>query len=85
MIEKFVSEQLLSQMPLPLLNFLWYLWDVYCDPNSAESILLLQPGEGCQRVTIPMAGKTVEQDFGTYIDATILIRKDGTKYYMSRQ
>ena len=84
MIERYVSEQMLNKIPLSLINFLWYLWEVYCNPDTTETILLIQPGDHGQRVTIPMIEKTVEQDFGTAIDSIILIRKEGSKYYMSQ-
>ena len=85
MIEKYVSERLLNEMPKSLINFLWYLWDVYCDPSVEENMFLLYPGDSGQRVTISLIEKTVEQDFGTAIKSIILIRKEGSKYYMSRQ
>ena len=84
MNERFVSERLLNQAPLPLINFLWYLWDVYCDPDAVENMLLLKPGESGQCVIIPTVNKTVEKDFGSPIDAIIIIRTEHQKYYMSR-
>jgi hypothetical protein len=84
MVEKYVSERLLNELPRSLINFIWYLWEAYCDPDAPESIFLLKPGEIGQRVVIPQFNKSIEQDFGTSIDATILIRGDGSKYYMSR-
>ena len=85
MIEKHVSERLLNEVSRSLINFLWYLWDVYCDPTAKESVLLLQVGKNGQLITIPTVNKTVEQDFDTAIDGTIVIRKEGCKYYMSRK
>ena len=85
MAEKFVSERLLDELPNSLINFIWYLWEVYCDPAIEESLLSLQSGISGQRVIITQINKSVEQDFGTAIDATIAIRRDGSKYYMSRQ
>ena len=82
---KYVSERLLNELPKSLINFIWYLWEVYSDPAGKESLFLLQPGESGQRVIIPQLNKSVEQDFGTVIDAIILIRRDGAKYYMSGQ
>ena len=85
MAEKFVSERLLNELPKSLLNFIWYLWEVYCDPTVKESLFLLQARNHSQRVIIPQLDKSIEQDFGAAIDATILIRRDGSKYCMSRQ
>lgn len=85
MTEKYVSERLLDELPRPLINFLWYLWEVYCDTDANESLLVLQPGEIGQRIIIPNADKTVEQDFGTKVEATITIQKIGLKYFMSRR
>lgn len=84
MPNRFVSQDLLNECPAPFLHFLWYLWDVYCDPNAAESLFLLQAGERGQRVTILSIPKTVEQDFGVRMDAIIRIRKTGENYDMSR-
>ena len=85
MAEQFVSERLLNELPKSLINFILYLWEVYSDPTVKESMFLLQPGKSGQRVIISQINKSVEQDFGAAIDATILIRRDGSKYYMSRQ
>ena len=85
MIEKHVSERLMREMPRFLINFIWYLWDTYCDPDTEESLFLLQSDGNGQRVTIPLIDKTVVQDFGTAFNTTITIRKDGFKYYMSRR
>jgi hypothetical protein len=85
MVEKYVSEGLLNELPRSLINFIWYLWEAYCDPDAPESVFLLKPGESCQCVVIPQFDKSIEQDFGTSINATIQIRRDGSSYYMSRQ
>ena len=87
MIERFVSEDLLDEVPRPLINFIWYLWDVYCDEagDEGESLFVLEPGEAGQRVTLQRTGKTVEQDFGTEVAAVILVRKKGMKRCMSRK
>ena len=84
MAEKFVSERLLKELPNSLINFLWYLWEVYCDPATEESRFVLQSGKSGQRVIIPHIDKSFEQDFGTAIDVTILIHRNGSDYYMSR-
>ena len=83
--EKYVSERLLNELPISLINFIWYLWEVYCDPPAEESLFLLQPGGSGQRVVIPQLNKIIEQDFGAAVDLKILLRKDGAKYYMSRR
>jgi len=85
MAEKYVSERLLNELPKSLINFIWYLWEVYSDPTIKESLFLLQAGKSGQRVIIPQINKCIEQDFGTAIDVTILIRRDGSKFYMSPQ
>jgi hypothetical protein len=83
--EKHVAEGLLNELPRSLLNFIWYLWEVYFDPAIKESMFILQSGNNVQRVIIPKLNKSIEKDFSTAVDAIILIRKDGAKYYMSRQ
>ena len=85
MTEKYVSERLLNEMPRPLINFLWYLWEMYCNPVAGDIIFVLRSGDNGQQVTMPLIGKTVEQEFGASIDSTILIRKEGSKYFMSRK
>ena len=85
MTEKYVSERLVNEMPRPLINFLWYLWEAYCDPIIQDNIFLLYPGDSGQRVTVLLVEKTVELEFGTAIDSIIVIRKEGSKYYMSRK
>ena len=85
MIEKHVSERLMNEMPRFLINFMWYLWEKYCDPDTEESLFLLHSDGSGQRVTIPLIDKTVVQDFGTAFNISITIRKDGSNYYMSRQ
>ena len=84
MIEKYVSEQLLVELSNPLIVFIWYLWEVYCDPESNENIFLLRSGENGQRITILPLNKIVEKDFGKKVDTTIRIQKHERKYYMSR-
>ena len=83
--EKYISELLLNELPNSLINFIWYLWEAYFDTATEESLFLLQSGKGGQRVILPQLNKFIEQDFGTAIDAIILIRRDGSNYYMSRQ
>ena len=85
MTKRYVSEKLLNEMPRSLTDFIWYLWEVYCDPDAKESRFLLQSDGNGQRVTIPLIDKTVVQDFGTAFNTVILIRKCGSKYYMSQQ
>ena len=85
MCDRFISMHLLNEIPRPLIYFIWYLWDVYCDPTANESLFLLKPGITGQRVTIQHINKTIEQDFGTAIEVTVTIQKNGSKYHMSRQ
>ena len=85
MIEKYVSECLIGEIPKPLINFIWYLWEAYCPPTIKECQFLLQTGENGQRVTIPQINKSFEQDFGTAIDVVVLIRREMEKCYMSRR
>ena len=85
MDERFISERLLEEMPRPLINFIWYLWEIYCDSTANESQFILKSDGNSQSVTIPHIDKTIQQYFGAAIDATIIIRKNDTKFYMSRQ
>ena len=85
MAERYVSERLLNELPKSLINFIWYLWEAYFDPAAEGCLFLLQSGGSGQRVVIPQLNKTFEQDFGTAVDVTILIKKDGAKYYMSQK
>ena len=85
MNERYVSEQLAKEAPRSLLNFIWYLWETYCDPAAGKNQFMLQPCTNGQRIVIDSTSKTVEQDFGTAIYAVIVIQKDGEKYYMSRR
>jgi len=82
MVKKFISKQISDEIPSPLINFIWYLWETYCDSDN-ESIFMLSPCTKGQRVTILHTGMSTEQDFGTAITATILIRKSGDNFYMS--
>jgi hypothetical protein len=83
MPERFVSEGLRRELPNAMLNFIWYLWELYCDPDNEVSVLELRPGDKGQRVTV--AGQAVEQDFGTAVEAQIVILKSGNIYLMSRR
>ncbi len=67
---RFVSDELRREIPNALLNFLWYLWELYCDPNTEVSIFTLEVGDKGQCVTV--SGQTVEHDFGTAIEAKIV-------------
>ena len=83
MCEKYISERLMNDLTNPLINFLWYLWELYCDPNDGDNIFILSSDGNGQTVKIHSIDKTVNQDFGTNINAEIIIHKDGTKYFMS--
>ena len=86
MVERYISEQLMNELPRYFINLLWYLWEIHCDPDAEESIFILQhtkDGGGnedsgkssYQRITIPLINKVIERDFGVAVDATIIIRK----------
>ena len=82
MVKKFISKQISNEIPNPLINFIWYLWETYCS-SSNESIFILVPCSKGQRVTILHTEISTVQDFGTAITATIVVRKSGDNYYMS--
>ena len=81
MVEKYVSEQLLKDISRPLLNFLWYLWETYCD--AMESRFTLQSDGQSQQVTIHAAGKTITKDLGSNMNAGIVIYRFGADAYMT--
>lgn len=84
MNETYTSERLLRELPRPLLNFLWYLWETYSDPSESEFRITLQAGgdANSQRLLIRSTGITATQNFGCSIDAEIAVRKCGTKFFM---
>jgi len=82
MAKKIISKQISDEIPNPLINFIWYLWETYCD-SADESIFMLIPCTNGQRITILPLEKSTEQNFGTGITGTILIRKNGENFYMS--
>ena len=84
MPNKYTSEQLLQDLPRPMLNFLWYLCYIYYDPSSPEFRVTLQIDEPTskQRFTVHTTGDVTIQDFGCSINAEILIRTDGTRCIM---
>ena len=84
MLDNYTSEKLLRELPRPLLNFLWYLWETYDGLCSPEFRITLQSAENvnAQSFYIQSTGKTITQDFGCCINADIVIRKEGTKYFM---
>jgi hypothetical protein len=87
---KYVSNELIEELPQPLINFLWYIWEVHFK-NAEETKFLLETSDNGLRIAIPALDKTIEQDFGVAVSATIIIRKgkswrkNRSKYYMSRQ
>ncbi|MCL2621334.1 MAG: hypothetical protein FWD97_10420, partial [Defluviitaleaceae bacterium] len=42
MVERYISEQLMNELPRYFINLLWYLWEIHCDPDAKESIFILQ-------------------------------------------
>lgn len=85
MPEKFTSEQLLKELPRPLLNFLWYLWDTYYVPCDTEFRITLEADSVAgQRFIIPSANVTITQDFGCSVNTAIIIRRHGTRVFMER-
>lgn len=84
MHEKYTSKRLLWELPRPLLNFLWYLWDTYNDPCDSEFRVALRNSDDAdgQQFVIHSAGITVTQSFGCSVNAEIAVRKDGTRCFM---
>ena len=84
MPNKYTSEQLLQDLPRPMLNFLWYLWDIYHDPSKPEFRVTLQIDEptGKQQFTVHTTGDVTIQDLGCNINAEIVIRTCGTRCIM---
>lgn len=84
MLDTYTSERLLQEFPRPLLNFLWYVWHTYYDPSESEFRVTLQNSgdASSQQFLIHSAGVNVTQNFGCSIDAEIVVRKDGTRYFM---
>ena len=83
MFDKYTSERLLQELPRPLVNFIWYLWEINYDPNAAEFRVTLQDGgSDGQRFIIHSTGSTVTQNFGPGIDTEIVIRRAGERYFM---
>jgi len=84
MFEKYTSERLPRELPRPLLNFLWYLWETYNDPCGIEFRVTLQDSGdiSSQQFLIHSVGIAVTQNFGGSVNAEIVVRKDGTRYFM---
>jgi hypothetical protein len=83
MPEKFTSDQLARELPRPLLNFLWYLWETYHSPWESECRVTLRDGgaDGL-RFEVSPAGVSVAKDFGCRKEAEIAIRRYGSAYFM---
>lgn len=80
---QYTAEQLLHDLPRPLLNFLWYLFDTYSVPGEMEFVITLQDGDGSgQRFVIPCACVDITKNFGCHITADIAIRECGTRFFM---
>ena len=84
MHDKYTSEKLLRELPRPLLNFLWYLWDTYSNPEALEFRILIKAASDAdgQLFIINSIGKTVTQDLGYNIETDIVIRNNGTRFFM---
>lgn len=84
MQEKFNDEKVIRELPNALINFLWYLWETYC--NNEETIFVLSQsdsGESRQTVRICAVDKSITKDFGISINAEILIQKNNNDFCMS--
>jgi hypothetical protein len=84
MFDTFTSEQLIQELPRPLLNFLWYLWELYGDSALQEFRITVQSKAETagQQFAIPSADVTITQNFGCALDAEIAIRKISEWYFM---
>ena len=82
MFEKYTSERLLRELPRSLLNFLWYIWETYSNPGETEFHITLDGDASGQKFIIHSTGETVTEAFGCHIDADIVIRKVGARFFM---
>ena len=83
MLDKYLSERLLNEIPRPVINFIWYLWDVYHSPCETEFQVLLRVEEGLnQQFIIYSVGISISQDFNYSINTDIAIRKEGLRIIM---
>ena len=83
MLEKFTSERLLQELPRPVINFIWYLWEVYNHSSKSEFYVILQDGgAGKQQFFIPAVDLTISQDFDCNINVSIVIRNGGFRVFM---
>ena len=84
MPEKYTSERLRQDLPRPLLNFLWYLWDTYYVPKGEEFRISLQDTGNAQglRFTIYPTGETTTKDFDCRANVSIAFRKEGARVFM---
>lgn len=85
MFEKFITKELLAELPNALIVFLWYIWETYCDLTVCENRLILAAKGSMQKIIIASTDKVIEKDFGTSFDMEILFYKEGLKCYMSRR
>ena len=82
--ECFTSEQLSQSIPRPMINFLWYLWYTYHDPEESEfqvSVKTADDHDGLH-FTVHSTGISTIQDFGSQIEAAIVIRQAGERCFM---
>ncbi len=85
MHNKFTSERLIEELPKNLINFLWYLWEIYSQQGENQSRFAIKALEekGSLRITVASKGKSIVQDFGISLNAEIIIRKKEGGYYMT--
>ena len=81
MNERYISERLLQELPRPLVNFVWYLWEMYGDADNAVFRVTITDADG-QRFYVHATGDTIIQDFGCRTDADIAIRREGSRAFM---
>ena len=83
MSSSYTSERLLRELPHPLINFIWYLWETYCNPNEQEfRVALHDSGADGQQFVINSAGTAITKNFDCCVETDIAIRKVEDRYFM---
>ena len=82
---RYISTELLNKLSDPLINFIWYLWDAYFNPDTKEAIFHLEATKNGQRVAMPSIHKVIEQNLGISTNMTIIIQKEEGKHHMFHQ
>ena len=84
MAEKYTSQRMISELPHPMINFLWYLWEVYYIPTGGEfRITLSSTGDLNNQVfVIHTTDETITQNFNCAVNAGVVVRKCGQRYFM---